>query len=80
MMSEEPFPPAPIEAMFNLSLGAVYPFPNTCLGTIKKPPAARAELLIKFRQVDLFSIFWLNDFNEFKFNKYHDFSSLFFVK
>jgi hypothetical protein len=43
-----PLPPAPIPAMFSLSLGATNPLPNTWRGTIKKPPAARVVSLIKF--------------------------------
>jgi hypothetical protein len=46
--SDCPFPPAPMAAMFSLSLGAVYPFPMTCLGTIKKPAAASELFLRKF--------------------------------
>ena len=47
LMSDHPLPPAPIAAMLSLSLGAMKPFPSTCLGTIKKLPAARAPVLRK---------------------------------
>src|SRR4030095_4134569 len=46
--SLSPFPPAPIPAIFNLSLGATKPRPNTCLGTIKKPAPANEAFLINF--------------------------------
>jgi hypothetical protein len=35
-------------AIFNLSLGEIYPLPNTCRGTIKKPEAASAVLRMNF--------------------------------
>jgi hypothetical protein len=47
LISDHPLPPAPMAAIFNLSLGAIKPFPSTCLGTIKKLPAARAPVFRK---------------------------------
>jgi hypothetical protein len=54
--------------MLSLSLGAMNPRPNTCLGIIKKPVAAMAVLRIKLRRDDLvgaiFSFFRLAYQNE----------------
>jgi hypothetical protein len=45
-----------MEAIFNLSLGAMYPLPNTCRGTIKNPVAAMALSLRNFLREALFDI------------------------
>src|SRR5688572_30648619 len=50
LRSLSPLPPAPIPAIFNLSLGATKPLPRTWRGTIKKPAAATDEFLINLRR------------------------------
>ena len=51
--SLSPFPPAPIPAIFNLSLGAIWPLPKTCRGTIIKPAAASEVSFRNFRRSNL---------------------------
>ena len=58
--SDVPLPPTPIPAIFNLSLGDVYPSPpRTYLGTIKKLEAASAPCLIKSILEFIIGLFFL---------------------
>ena len=62
-----PLPPIPIAAIPNLSLGATYPRPRTCLGTIKNAAEPAKDFLRNFLLV-VISKMYLN--NIFKYNDY----------
>src|SRR5690606_226421 len=61
-ISLSPLPPAPIPAIFSLSLGAINPGPpNTCLGTIINPAVANPAPLINFLRESLLNVVFFLD-------------------
>src|SRR5690242_14896114 len=68
--SPPPLPPAPMPAMFSLSLGAMKPRPNTWRGTMMKLPAAREapftnslreNFFFPLRSFDILVVLFFND-------------------